>query len=217
MKKLRTATLALSFGILISGCATKMDPSTKAPGFLPNYSLLKPIPSPEGTQIYSYKDPQAKISDYHGAILTPVALYQTATESGVTAAQIEQARANIDQGIKQIVGKKLPIVTKSGVGVARVNVAITGAVLEGDNFALRNLVPISAAIKLASMATGLDNKKPVMVVEIKVVDSQSDKLLKETVTTISGEKFRMSSNTVEEFEKLATEWVQQALTYSSNN
>lgn len=217
MKKLRTATLALSFGILISGCATKMDPSTKPPGFLPNYSLLKPIPSPEGTQIYSYKDPQAKISDYHGVILTPVALYQTATESGVTAAQIEQARANIDQGIKQIVSKKLPIVTKSGVGVARVNVAITGAVLEGDNFSVRNLVPISAAIKLASMATGLDNKKPVMVVEIKVVDSQSDKLLKETVTTISGEKFRMSSNTVEEFEKLATEWVQQALTYSSNN
>lgn len=217
MKKLRTATLALSLGILISSCATKMDPSTKAPGFLPNYSLLKPIPSPEGTQIYSYKDPQAKISDYHGAILTPVALYQTATESGVTAAQIEQARANIDQGIKQIVSKKLPIVTKSGVGVARVNVAITGAVLEGDNFSVRNLVPISAAIKLASMATGLDNKKPVMVVEIKVVDSQSDKLLKETVTTISGEKFRMSSNTVEEFEKLATEWVQQALAYSSSN
>lgn len=217
MKKSLNFTLALGLGILISGCATKMDPTTKAPGFLPNYSLLKPIPSPDGTQIYSYKDPKAQISDYHAAIITPVALYQTATESGVTAAQIEQARANIDQGIKQIVSKKLPITTKSAPGVARVNVAITGAVLEGDGFSPLNLVPISAAIKLASMASGLDNKKPVMVVEIKIVDSQSDKLLKETVTTISGEKFRMNSNTVEEFQKLATEWVQQALTYSSKN
>ncbi len=217
MKKVLNITLALSFSILISGCATKIDPTTKAPGFLPNYSLLKPIPSPDGTQIYSYKDPKAQISDYHAALLMPVALYQTATESGVTAAQIEQARENIDQGIKQIVSKKLPLTTKSGPGVARVNIAITGAVLEGDGFSVRNLVPISAAIKLASMATGLDNKKPVMVVEIKVVDSQSEKLLKETVTTISGEKFRMNSNAVEEFQKLATEWVQQALTYSSKN
>ncbi|MBX9597671.1 MAG: DUF3313 domain-containing protein [Burkholderiales bacterium] len=217
MKKSLNLTLALGLGVLLAGCATKMDPTTKAPGFLPNYSLLKPIPSPDGTQIYSYKSPDAKLSDYHAAIITPVALYQTATESGVTAEQIEQARTNINKGIQQIVSKKLPITDKSAPGVARVNVAITGATLEGEGFSVRNLIPISAAIKLASMATGLDNKKPIMVVEIKVVDSQTDKLLKETVTTISGEKFRMNSNAVEEFQKLATEWVQQALKYSSSD
>lgn len=217
MKKSLNFTLALGLGVLLVGCATKMDPTTKPPGFLPNYGLLKPIPSPDGTQIYSYKAPDAKLSDYHAALVAPVALYQTATESGVTAEQIEKARTNINKGIQQIVSNKLAITDKSGPGVARVNVAITGAVLEGDSFKPRDLVPISAAIKLASMATGLDNKKPIMVVEIKVVDSQSEKLLKETVTTISGEKFRMNSNTVEEFQNLATEWVQQALKYSSSN
>ena len=111
----------------------------------------------------------------------------------------------------------MDITTKPGRGVLLMQVAITGATLEKDSLKPWNLVPISAAIRLASTATGLDNKTPTLVVEIKFVDSKSGELLKEVVSTISGESFRMESNTPEEFDKLATEWVNKALKYSRTN
>ncbi len=216
MQKIITKIFTIGFILMVAACATKMDPTQKAPGFLPNYSLLKPVPnSPDGTQIYTYKAPGAKRSDYHAAIVEPVSLYQSATESGVKAQEIEQARKNLNDGIVNVVSKKIAITDKAGKGVARVHTAITGAILQPDGFQPWNIVPISAAIKLASMATNLDNKQPVLVVEIKMVDSQSGKLLREVATVVNGEKFRMSSNTADEFQKLAVQWVDQAIKYSS--
>lgn len=217
MQKMIHWLLVFGFLSILIACSTPVDPTKQAPGFLPNYSLLKPIANtPEGTQMFTYMTPNVKRSDYHAAIIAPVTLYQTATESGVTAAQIEQARKNIESGVTQIVSKKIAITDKPGTGVARIYVGITGAILEGDSFKPRNLIPISAAIKLASMATNMDNKKPTLIVEIKMVDSQSGVLLKETVSIISGDKFRMSIHTADEFQKLAIEWVHQAMSYAES-
>ena len=216
MQKSICSVVVLGLSLFAAGCATTVEPNQRPPAFLQDYSLLKAVPSPEGTQIYSYKAPNVKSSDYHAAILDPVSLYQTATESGVTSEQIEKARRGIDNGIRQIVSKKVEITKKPGSGVLRIQVAITGATLEKDSLKPWNLVPVSAAIRLASVATGLDNKKPILVVELKVVDSQSGKLLKEVVSTIDGDKFR-TGDTTDEFEKLATQWVQQALKYANKN
>lgn len=214
MKNFVTLLLTISIAAVITNCATKEDPTTKTPGFLPNYSQLKPVTSPEGTQIYSYIDPTVKRSNYTAAIIESVSLYQTATTDGVSREKIEDARIGIANGIKEIISKKINVTNNSGPGVIKISVAITGATLEGDGFKPRNLIPISAAIKLASMATNLDNKKPVLMVEIKMVDSQTGRLIKETVTTIRGENFRVSANTAEEFQKLAIKWVHEALKYS---
>ncbi|MCE3268593.1 MAG: hypothetical protein K0R49_845 [Burkholderiales bacterium] len=215
MKKFIMNVMAIGLISGISACATQIDPTMKPPGFLPNYSLLKPVsPSPDGTQIYTYTAPNAKHSDYRGAIIESVALYQNAVESGITAQQIEEARKNIDNGISKIIRKKIAITNKAESGVVRVSTAITGATLEKEGFKPWNIIPVSAAIKLASMATGLDSKKPVLVVEIKITDSMNGKMLKEIVSVIDGEKFHMSSNTAAEFQKLAVEWVAQAVKYS---
>src|SRR3989338_606301 len=90
----------ITIGLLAScGTATPPDQTQRPPAFLPNYGLLKPVPSPKGTKMYVYKDPGVKRSDYHAVIVEPVSLYQTATKEGVTEAQIEKARANLDAGI----------------------------------------------------------------------------------------------------------------------
>lgn len=218
MQKSSIKALLLGLAISISGCATSEDPTQKPPGFLPDYTLLKQVDAPDGMQMYTYKNPTVSRSDYDAGIVDPVTIYQGATsESAVTSEQIENARAGIDKGIKQIVKKKVQVVTKAGPGVFRLHVAITGATLEKDSLKPWNLVPVSLALHMAQKATGLDNKKPILVVELKITDSRTGNLLKETVTTISGEKFRMESNTSSEFENLATEWVKQALEYSGKN
>ena len=216
-KQLVSSILTLGLSATIISCASVQTPNQKQPGFLADYHVLKAVEStPDGTQIYSYTNPSAKRSDYHAVIVEPVILYQTATESGVTEAQIKNAQKRLTHNLKQIAGKQFPIVTKPGRGVARLQVAITGAELEGDGFSPLNLIPISGLIKLGSMATGLDNKKPVLAIETKTTDSRSGKLLRATVTTISGDKFRMEVHTPEEFEELAKQWVKEAVMYSSN-
>ncbi len=215
MKKVITACV---LALTLAGCSSAPPSPTQNPsGFLPNYGLMKPVAnSPQGTQIYTYSSPDFTSNNYNAAIITPVQLYQTATKNGITEDQIQKAQANIQTGITQIVSRKATIVTQPGPGVVTLSVAITGAQVDAEGFKPWNIIPVSAAIKLASTATGLDSKTPVMVVEIKVVDSISQKLLRETMTVISGEEFR-TANTADQFTQLAQTWVQQALKYSATN
>lgn len=214
MLKIKHALL-LGATLTLVGCASKPDINQQAPGFLPNYSLLKEVPGPQGTKLYVYKNPEVKLGDYHAVIVDPVVLYQTAADKDVTNAQIEQARANINAGIKDIVSKKLALADNPGPGVFRLQVAITGANYQAEGFKPWNVIPISAAIKLASMATDNDSKKPILVVELKFVDSQNGKLLKEVVSTLNGDSFRGKPEDVSNtFAKLANNWVAEALKYS---
>ncbi len=208
-------TLGLVSTLVLAGCtASPPTPTTKPSGFLPDYALLKQVtPSPEGTQIYSYTAPNVK-GQYHAVLVAPVVLYQGATANGVTVQDISNAQADLQNGIQQIVSKKMPIVTQPGFGVAQLNVAITGAEVNQEGMQPRNIMPISAAIKLASVATGLNGKIPVMVVELKFTDSVNGRLLREIMTTISGDQFR-TADTASQFTILAQNWVKQALEYSN--
>lgn len=206
-----------AFTLTLIGCSSAPpNPLQNGSGFLPNYSLLKPVANPpQGTQIYTYKNPNVNRGSYTAVIVQPVQLYQTATSQGITDDQIAAAQANIQSGIQQIVSKKIAITTSPGPGIASLTVAITGAELQTEGFKPWNIVPISAAIKLASSATGTDSKTPILVVELKITDSVTGQLLRETVTVISGDTFRNKANTAQEFQQLAQTWVQQALAYSS--
>src|ERR1700722_8745457 len=98
MKKLPQSLIAIGFiaTLALSGCASSAPSMPKASGFLPDYSLLKPVANPPaGTQIYTYSNPAVKRGDYTAVMVAPVVLYQTATENGVNNAQIDSARLNI--------------------------------------------------------------------------------------------------------------------------
>lgn len=219
----RTLNIAkyLSLGIcalslVVTGCATS-DPefSQKNSGFLTDYTVLKPVKTEDGIDVYVYTAQYVKRSNYNAVIVDPVLIYQTATENGITEEKIEKARINIANSVKDIVKTKFPLTTKPGAGVARIQVAITGAQLEGEGFKPRNIIPVSAVIKLTSMATGLDNKTPVLMIETKTTDSLSGKLLRSTVTIVKGDKFRQEVHSPEEFQAAAKIWVKEAITYAN--
>jgi hypothetical protein len=209
--------LACVLALSLVSCASNPPPLENTSGFLPNYSVLKPVSSPEGSQIYTYTAPDVERSDYHALIVAPVILYQNAASHGVTNQQIATARANIDSGIKQVASQHIALTQTAGPGVAVLQVAITGATASADGFKPWNVIPISAAIKLATMATDTDSKTPVLVIELKFTDSVTGKLLREDVTVISGETFRNRANTPEEFQQLAQTWVKEALKYANEN
>jgi hypothetical protein len=211
----------VSLSVLLAACAssgTKGVPTENQSGYLEagEYARLQEVASPEeGVKIYRYKNPSFKVSDYKGVIIDPVVIYQTATDpkegKGISEETIYQVRQDIDAAIKKGASNRFNVVNKPGPGVARISIAITGAQTLGDGFKPRDLVPVSAILNLASKAAGVDSKKPFLVVEAKVQDSVTGKILGEAVYTVEGETFRLESSSVDAFKELAIKWVRTAL------
>lgn len=202
----------LMLTLFMIGCSSAPKQPPEQSGFLENYDLLQAIPSPEGTEFFSYKNPTIDPNDYHAAIIEPVYVYQDfGSESEVTRENIEKARMGINRGLKHIIENKYQLTQHPGPDVMRVRVAITGASIEREGFKPWNIIPVSAAIRLATKASDLDNKTAVLVVELKFTDSQTGELIKETVTVISGENFRQHDDISDEFEQLAQTWAQEAM------
>lgn len=186
-------------------------------GFLGGgYDRLQPVPSAEqGVNIYRYKSPSFDLSKYKGVMIDPVVIYHTASpdaaSKGITDETIYKIRREIDATLSRDANKRFNVVNKPGTGIARVSIAITGAEALGDGFKPRNLVPVSAVLRVASEAAGVASKNAMIVVEAKVQDSLSGVILGEAVYTVAGENFRFQSGSVQAFEALAVKWVQTAL------
>jgi len=217
-KSLLQSLLLIGLGSVIVSCASSYTPSEKPSGFLPQYAVnqMKQVPTDvKDVHAFVYKNPNFNRSDYDKLIVASADLYQAAVESqGITKDKIASAQETITNDLKEMLSKKVTITNKPGPRVAKLSVAITGAVLEGDGFRPRYLLPVSAALQLVQHATNLQNKKPVLIIETKVVDSQTNELLTASATEIGGEKFRLESSESGEFKKIASTWVQDAVKYA---
>lgn len=208
--------------LLLTACGGGGLSESQKSGYLTSseYNQLQNVGSPApGVNVYRYISPDFKRSDWKGIMIDPVLLYQTALKSegqkGLTEEVIYQTRMIIDNELRAKVTQRFNVVDKSGPGIARLSVAITGVQVEGDSLKLRNVVPISAVLFAAQKATGLDSKTPSLVVEAKMRDSVTGKILGEGVYTMSGETFRTESSTTEAFQKLAVDWVTTAVRVAS--
>lgn len=220
MRKLTKLVIVVVVGGLFLVSCASLSEKNNVPqsGFLSNYSELKPVNTGDSDiSAYIYRQPGIKRSNYDKLIVSPVVLYQTASESGVSLAQIESASQVLHSDIESGLANQITITDKPGKRTARISLAITGAVIEKDSFKPRYLIPISAIIQLSSRAAGVDSKQAVLVIETKVTDSLSNQMLGAAVTIISSEKFRLESSTPKEFMHASRKWVAQAVKYATEN
>lgn len=207
----KLCSLNLCLILLWSCSTTHFDPAKQHDGFLANYQQLKPLPSDNSdVHLFFYKNENIDIRQYTGLIIEPVYINQSITESGISESQLKVVKDEITNNLKDTLAKKITIVNKARHNVARLEVAVTGATIANDGFKPWNILPVSLAIKLASMAGGIDKKTPVLVIETKVTDSKNKNMLLASVTEISGDSFRLSSSAPEEFRKLAQKWMLEA-------
>lgn len=216
--RLRTIALATTAALAVAACGGGGLTQSQKSGFLTSteYNRLEQVGSPApGVAVYRYISPGFNRSDWKGVMIDPVILFQTALKNegkkGLSEETIYQTRVIIDNELKEKAAHRFNVVDKSGPGIARLSVAITGAEIEGDGFKPWNVVPVSAVLFAAQKATGLDSKTPSLVVEAKMRDSVSGKILGEGVYVMSGETFRMESSSAEAFQKLAINWVTTAV------
>ncbi|MBU3667317.1 MAG: DUF3313 domain-containing protein [Rhodocyclaceae bacterium] len=214
-------TLLVASAALLSACGGGGLTESQKSGFMTSteYNRLVNVGSPApGVNLYRYVSPDFKRSDWHGVMIDPVILFQTALKGqgkkGLTEETIYETRMIIDKQLKEKASSRFNVVDKPGPGIARLSIAITGAEVEGDGFKPWNVIPVSAVLYAAQKATGLDSKTPMLVVEAKMRDSVTGKILGEGVYTMAGETFRTESSTPEAFQKLAIDWVTTAVRVS---
>lgn len=217
----RALIVVAACAVATAGAAERLSDKAKPEsGFIPDYSLLQRVPKvdgPRGTQLYRYRKPGVTPANYHSALVDAVVLNQTQPDGDLTADVLEQTRAALEASVRgAIAARPLRIVDQPGPGVVRISVAISGAELEGEGFKPRNLLPVSAVLKIASRAAGMDAKTPTLLVESKLVDSQSGDLLGAGMITIAGESFRQQANTAPAFKAVTQRIVEIAVQTAAN-
>jgi len=221
MKKLGLLAASISTVLLLAACSNTpklASESMPRSGYLPDYSVLVPMAtSVPDARIWRYRISGVNPSSYNAVILDPIYLNQSATKD-VSAESIAKARSALQASMVEAVSARgnIQIVTKPGPGVARVSVGITGAESSNDSLQPWNFTPIGLALNAAAYAGGVNSKTPALLVESKITDSQTNKLLGEGLVTVQGESFRTAGGSVDSFIAMAKTVVKVAMESSAN-
>jgi len=217
MHKLSTPiVIALMLIMAISTSAkgeTKLSEKVKPQsGFLPDYSILQPVKSPDGTKAYRYTKIDFDPLMYNAVIIDSVIINQGEVDEKITPDIVEQTRTALAASIRDRIGQStFKIADEPASDVLRIAVSISGADLESEGFKPRNILPISAALKVVSYAVGKEKKSPVLLVESKITDSKTGVIVRAGMITISGEAFRDAAKTSEQFQNLVQKIVGLAM------
>lgn len=184
-----------------------------------DYDRLKLVSTQPGVKIYRYLSPDFKRSDFRAVMVDPIVLYQTTDKDlakrGVTEESIYRIRNAMDISMRQLVRKQFGISYKPGQRVARLSTAITGVIVDNGTFRPKQLVPISTVLRAAGQGTSIGGNQPQLMVEAKLLDSVSGKLLGEGVYLVSSDQFRREVDSPEKFQILASQWVKMAIGVAS--
>ncbi len=207
--------------ILLGACSTAplltTQPLPKS-GFLSQYELLKPltIKDPD-VRAWHYFNQDIKNKMYSGVIVEPIFLNQDVTQK-ITPEVLSKTKDALQKSIFDGIQTKdnIKLVTQPGPGVAIISVGITGAELSNDSLQPWNFTPIGLAINAAAYTTDMNSKTPAMVIEGKILDSQSKELISQSLAVIKGESFRTGSGSVESFVEMAKKAIRIALQSTPN-
>ena len=184
-----------------------------------DYDRLKLVSTQPGIKVYRSLSPEYKRADYRAVMVDPIVLYQAAEKdlgkTGISKETIYRIRNAMDISMRQMVRKQFGISYKPGQRVARLSTAVTGVVIDGEGFRPKRLVPISTVLKAAGTGANIAGSKPQLMVEAKLLDSVSGKLLGEGVYLVSSEQFRREVDSPEKFQLLASQWVKAAISVAS--
>ena len=184
-----------------------------------DYDRLKLVSTQPGVKVYRYLNPEFKRTDFRAVMVDPIVLYQVVDKdlgkTGVSEETIYRIRNAMDISMRQMVRKQFGISYKPGQRIARLSTAITGVVVDNGAFRPKRLVPISTVLKAAGQGDSIAGNQPQLMVEAKLLDSVSGKLLGEGVYLVSSEQFRREVDSPEKFQALASQWVKTAIGVAS--
>ena len=204
------------FIILLQACSSAPQTNhSTAPnsGFLPNYDILTPVAIKDpDVHLWRYRKSGITSNSYQAVIVDPIMINHEPNQK-LTPEVLASIKAELQKDIlDSLRNRGFKVVNEPGPGVARLTVGITGADYTNDgSLRPRDFTPVGLVTNAASRATDLNSKIPAMILESKVVDSQSKDILNEGLITIKGESFRTGSGSIDSFVEMTKKSIRLAL------
>jgi len=202
--------------ILLEACSSAPQTNhVTAPnsGFLPNYDILKPVAIKDpDVHLWRYRKSDVPPNTYQAVIVDPIVINHEPNQK-LTPEVLASIKAELQKDIlDSLRNRGFEVVNQPGPGIARLTVGITGADYANDgSLRPRDLTPVGLVSNVAGRATDLNSKIPAMILESKVVDSQSKDILNEGLITIKGESFRTGSGSIDSFVEMTKKSIRLAL------
>ena len=215
LKMIYSLILFLLIGLFV-GCSSgpqKTQLAVPNSGFLPNYDILTPVAIKDpDVHLWRYRKSGITQNSYQAIIVDPIMINHEPNQK-LTPEVLASIKAELQKDIlDSLRNRGFQVVNQPGPGVARLTVGITGADYTNDgSLRPRDFTPVVLAANVAGRATDLNSKIPAMILESKVVDSQSKDILNEGLITIKGESFRTGSGSIDSFVEMTKKSIRLAL------
>lgn len=207
MMKLGTSLLCLM--ALFASMATFAEDSTDS-GFLQDYSKLQPV---EGTNIrlFSAENAYTQLKNYK-AVMIDQPEFVIAADSkyrGVKPDELKALADSMRKSMSDAVSKNLPVVDRPGPGVLYVRMAASNVHLKKKKRGILSYTPAGFVVTEATRAAQDMEQKIVlqdMVLEMEIMDSESQEVLLAMVDDIGKDVKQTPSESWAEGQKVLGYW-----------
>ncbi len=178
-----SALIGLLAGLsILAGCAStqtaKVASKEQFSGYLSNYADLKEVKTKNGKGFLRWLSPDVKPGMYSKVYLEGVIFYPKLKPEALAGRDtLIQIGEYFSDAIKRELSEAGVLATGPGPGVAEMQLAITGVYISDEGMKAYEVVPVAAVIGLGEAALGERDQIVQLVMEGKMTDSQSGKLL----------------------------------------
>lgn len=212
VRKIGVIGLAVSL-LVVGGCAAKQTEKLASKqqysGYLSNYSDLTEVKAKNGLEYLRWESPEAKSGKYTKIYPKGASFYpQLTPEQQASRQTLIEVRDYYNEAVKREYAAMGVLADAPGPGVAQAEFAITGVYIQAEGMKAYDVVPIAAVISLTEAATGERDRIVQLVVEGKLTDSQSGKLLASAVYKGLGKDLPndKAQLTLDDLKPLLDEW-----------
>jgi len=189
----RTLT-TLTLGLLLSGCASNTNPTLHNSGFLDDYSSLKQSPYDTGTHLYIAED--VDLSSYEYVMVKPVKIMANNEQIKAKRGLLKEMSEYMTQKVRTKISKNpnYTLVTKPQPNTLKVEFALTAVSVAYSEREVYEYIPVALVITEASRASGLSKKDARVLVELRVSDANTGKILGRAISSQKGEKVTLKED-----------------------
>jgi hypothetical protein len=211
---IRCAAVLFAALIAVPVCVAGNPGDYKPPGFLSDYSKLKPKGG--DSEAYSYRDPKADLAKYNKLLVDRIKIYlkEDAPSKEIDPAAMKELADYFHQAIVKAVGGAYPVVNEPGPDVLRLRTAITDLVPNKPEASVVTLVVpyLWVAEAGSGVAEGKAGSTPFLgeaTVEFEALDSESSKQVAAYIEEHVGKKYNWThgvNTAVKDYLKAYSTW-----------
>lgn len=168
------ATLGLSTGLLLSGCASDTTQPSQYSGFLGDYSQLQPAQSASGAPIMRWVSPDFDLRRYSSVLVEKPQFYPKPQPSAQVSAQtLDEIVSYLQQAMQRELAGRLRVVDQPDQDTLVLRSAISAVSLSPEGLKVYEVIPIALVAAAASTAAGTRDLKSEIFVELEALDART--------------------------------------------